>query len=427
MAAITKKIIIQAIFSVKGAKQFSASAQNINKRVSKQAQSFAASTKEQKLNNNSAKMGKIAQMGFGQVMGLSQEQFSKFNKQGRGFRTVGGHMANRLRLMTHGMRGFRMEMLGVMFFGMAITRVIGGLMGKSLEWAGVMDVIGAALGILFLPVALQLLDWALIFLDLVGQLTEGQKKWIGIFALAVAIFGAFVTLVGTLALGVGSLILVFGKLKMGLVKMMLGITLIIVGIGFVIGGIIQIIANWGEHWDKVVAGISKVLFGLGLILLGVAIIIGSIPLAIIAAGVLIIAGVVWVVSKIIKHWDKIKEFFSGLWQGIKDGAKAAWEFIKDIFGKVGDLISGSFFGKAFKFVGGVLGNFHTGGVVPQTGPYLLQRGETVTPAGQTNTNVAPTINITANVSSDYDVRRLAEQLKRYWVTDFERASQGRTV
>ena len=30
---------------------------------------------------------------------------------------------------------------------------------------------------------------------------------------------------------------------------------------------------------------------------------------------------------------------------------------------------------------GLLGSFQTGGTVPQTGPYLLHRNETVTPAG----------------------------------------------
>ena len=31
-------------------------------------------------------------------------------------------------------RGFRMELLGIMFFGMAIIRMMGGLIRKSLEW-----------------------------------------------------------------------------------------------------------------------------------------------------------------------------------------------------------------------------------------------------------------------------------------------------
>jgi len=35
--------------------------------------------------------------------------------------------------------------------------------------------------------------------------------------------------------------------------------------------------------------------------------------------------------------------------------------------------------------------------------------------------------VNAVVNSDYDVRRLAEELKRYWVSDFERVSQGRTL
>jgi len=150
--------------------------------------------------------------GFGQVMRMNQEQFRKFNESGVKFNKTGGRMANWLRKSTHGMRGFRMEMLGVMFFGMALQRTFNGLIKTSLEWTGVNEVLTTTLGLLFLPVAELLLNWALMFLEWVGNLTEDQKKLIGMFVLLGIAFGTVLLVIGTLALGIGSLIMAFGWL-----------------------------------------------------------------------------------------------------------------------------------------------------------------------------------------------------------------------
>jgi hypothetical protein len=69
-------------------------------------------------------------------------------------------------------------------------------------------------------------------------------------------------------------------------------------------------------------------------------------------------------------------------------------------------------------------SFQTGGIMPYTGMAMLHAGETIIPAGESLNNQV-TINITASVSSDYDVRRLADQLSKYWTNDFERISKSR--
>ena len=63
--------------------------------------------------------------------------------------------------------------------------------------------------------------------------------------------------------------------------------------------------------------------------------------------------------------------------------------------------------------------------VPSTGPYVLHKGEAVIPANQNRPGMNITIN--ATVANDYDVRRLADQLKRYWTNDFEKLTQARGV
>jgi hypothetical protein len=68
--------------------------------------------------------------------------------------------------------------------------------------------------------------------------------------------------------------------------------------------------------------------------------------------------------------------------------------------------------------------FATGGVMPYTGLAMVHAGETITPAGQ-GINSSPVFNINASISNDYDVRRLAEQLNKYWTSDMERISKGR--
>lgn len=219
-----QKVQVMLEYITKGAEMFRRNSEKFNKGIEAQAALTESLTKTQKANTNSTNMNATANKGFGGVMRMGMSEFKQFNEQGRKFSTIGGAMANRMRLATHGLRGFRMEMLGVMFFGMAMQRVFSGLLKTSLTWVGVTEIMTTALGILFLPVALMILDWAIAFLGWVNQLTEAQKLFIGKMVLAGIAIGAFLFLVGTLALGLGSLIQVFGFLlnPIGLVLTALG-------------------------------------------------------------------------------------------------------------------------------------------------------------------------------------------------------------
>jgi len=60
---------------------------------------------------------------------------------------------------------------------------------------------------------------------------------------------------------------------------------------------------------------------------------------------------------------------------------------------------------------GILPSRQFGGGIPETGPYLLHRGETVVPANQTaNSTVNITNHIYATINNDMDVRTLAQKL-----------------
>ena len=341
--------------------------------------------------------------GFGQAMKAPVKDLGAMRGRLDGAGAAGRKFGVGLRNMTHGAKGFRMEMLGIMFFGMSLTRIFSSLTRTSMEWMGSTEILSAALGLLFLPTAEKVTDWILIFLDWVGRLTERQKKWIGNIVLVVGALGLILTILGTLALGVGSLIMVFGSFA-GVIAAITAVGAVIAGVGLIVWGVIKIIQGKLE-------GIGLVIMGIGVILL---LFIGWWALIPIAVG----AAVYWV----IKHWQGVKDFFASL-----------WTWLKGIFKKIAQAGKKAFSftptGMIYSIGKKILGSFQTGGVVPETGPYTLHKGETVVPTGQPGGagGMSPTININASISSDYDVRRLADQLKRYWVSDFESVSKGRTA
>jgi len=148
--------------------------------------------------------------GFNQVMGQNMETFKSVNKANVKYASTGARVANRTRQLAHGMRGFRMEMLGVMFFGMAIQRLFVGLLKPSLELVGMFDLWRTTLEILFLPIAMMLFEFLLPLMMWLMNLSESTKLMIGKLVLFAAAIGAVLFIVGTLALGIGALIMAFG-------------------------------------------------------------------------------------------------------------------------------------------------------------------------------------------------------------------------
>lgn len=155
----------------------------------------------------------VAGMGFRNVMQMSLGTLKQVNEQGlqKGF-TRAGKFAFGLRRLTHGMRGFRMEMLGVMFFGMGVQKFFTGLLKPALQLTGFMELLSMTLAIVFLPVALMLLDLLLPLFMWFMNLSEATKLLIGKMVLWGAIIGGALFIIGMFALGIGSLILAFGGL-----------------------------------------------------------------------------------------------------------------------------------------------------------------------------------------------------------------------
>jgi hypothetical protein len=200
-----------------------------------------------------------------------------------------------------------MEMLGVMFAGMAIQRVFNGLIKTSMEWMGVSEILSVALGILFLPIAEFIQGVALDFLNWVSTLTEEQKKWFGIIVLGIIIFGGLLFIIGQLFIGFSSIVMALSGL--GIIKPIVDASSIATGAtaasGFLktlklLGGLAAIGISIKLAWDvmsakgpvtgldmlkSIGAGLAA---GIGAFLLGV-----SLPGAIIIGGLVATVLIAW--------------------------------------------------------------------------------------------------------------------------------------
>lgn len=219
---------------------------------------------------------------FGGIMTQNLEGFKKQNQANVSMINTGGKLANRIRLMTHGMRGFRMEMLGVMFFGMGIQKFFQGLLKPALQLAGVFELMNAILGILFLPTALRVMQWAIDFFEFIDK-HPGVANFIRTLTILGIILGSILFMAGMFALGIGSLILAFEKTAIigvfiGLIK---GIALAFTTslLPFIALAIIAIggfVSAWKEDFEGIrrfvkdfVTGIKQMFSGLVKIVKGV--------------------------------------------------------------------------------------------------------------------------------------------------------------
>ncbi len=381
----------------------------------------------QKLIDNSTAVNKVAKQydSFSGVMGMGLTNWRKFNDQGGEFSTIGARAANRFRLMTHGLRGFRMEMLGVMFFGMGLAMFFTGLLKPALQLVGIFELWSQTLAILFLPIALILLELFLPIMEFFISLPAPMQIAIGLFVILAAIFFKLVFLFGMFALGVGSLIQAFGGWVViqpiiaafgAAITASLAVVLIVLAI--VVIAIIGFALAWKENFGNIKGWVKLMWIGIKQTFTGI-----------------------WQFIKSV--WMIISGLFSGNTEKIIEGFKLMWVAIKNIFTGLlrfvggllvtlglsilralwGAVVSiGGLLVKAYGylkekvsgFVGGAVGKIkggrQTGGFIPHTGLYKLHAGETVNQAGDT-INSSPIINVYGATSEDL-VSQISEAVTR---------------
>ena len=486
--------------------------------------------------------GQMANLGISaQSAGLSVKTFNKTIKgmginfvQGMGFidKFTGKLMdtAKVTRMVSVQAKRFKMEWLSVMFAGMAISRVFGGLVRTQLELFGVTDTLSAMWTTVLLPIMELITPFLFSMLEFFMNMPDSVKLVTGALIIFTAILGLILTVVGQVMLAIGGFS-ILGVTLSGVISFLGIFAAILIGIILIVKGIYDIFKRKFE-------GIGQIIMGIGVILL---LFIGwwaLIPIAVGAVVYLVIKywdkvksffirvwgiikktfskawdfikamflkltvvniiiknwdmiknffGRVWksikktfskawdfikaiffkatVVGIIIKNWEKVKKFFSGLWGGLKRGFVKVWESIKSTSkGAINVLISGMNFwirglenminiainglnklirlmnkvpGVDIRKIGDVdlgrIPSFQTGGIVPETGPALLHKGEMVIPRSEVNRGAGKTIifnntfNLDNKVSSDVDIDRLAEEINRKLAPQFERAVGRGTI
>ena len=133
---------------------------------------------------------------------------NSFNEQGEPIDILKNKITDLNGMMTVGFKKiqrFDANMLGVMFAGMALQRTMNGLLQTSFEWMGIQEVVNDTLGVVFLPIAEEVLNVLLPISEWFMNLTEEEQKIIGTITLIGAAIGTMLSTVGTISLGAQSI------------------------------------------------------------------------------------------------------------------------------------------------------------------------------------------------------------------------------
>ena len=303
--------------------------------------------------------------------------------------------------------------LSVMFAGMALSRAMSGLLSTSLEWTGVTELLSLTLGVVFLPVAEQLLGILLPILNWFMEWPDWAKTFLGWIVLIAAGIGFLLTLVGQIGLA------------------MIGFEALS-SFGGVLGGLTEI-GNKAEGVEGKVSGLSKTLGDVGVslavtlavttfvtgltedslvdalddfVISGLAVAIASallgaatVPAVSVGALTLLVGlGIKWLlddpsnISQVIK--DSIDGFARGGISGAITGAISSTGR-----GVLGDLYAGA------------KDKIFSGSTLPSTLPQSSLSNPTEPIFNNSNASNSPNINITQNISGSTspEIKALIEQ------------------
>ena len=155
--------------------------------------------------------------GFSKVMNMTNDEFrDAIDKVGE-FRTTGGKFAARIREMTVGTKGFRAEILTLLFFGMALKNWMRSMLSPAAELFGIFELIDITKMLLFEPVMEKILPLFIKLLEFVEALPRPIKEVIGWFVILVGIAGTVAVGFALLTFGISATIqnlsLLTGALK----------------------------------------------------------------------------------------------------------------------------------------------------------------------------------------------------------------------
>lgn len=231
-----------------------------------------------------------------------------------------------------GMTRFRMELLSVMFFGMAMQRLFMGMLQPAMEVAGIFDIISIILEVLFLPIVLALLPFLLEIMNWFLNLPEGAKMFIGILVLVGAIIGTLLMVFGQLGLGLMGVAMAFGGVSVGGTAVSMSLGAMLAPLGALIVPILAIIAivallwlAWETNFGNCRQYFQEIWDGIKNILQGVADFFGGI--------FDIIVGIVTMDTE--KIGEGIRKMWSGIQSVFKDGI---WKILVAFGNWINDML-----------------------------------------------------------------------------------------
>jgi hypothetical protein len=190
---------------------------------------------------------------------------------------------------------FKMELLGVMFFGMMLRNTFSQMLQPIMDAYGIMEIWSQMLLTLFLPVMDAIFPYLLSFMEWFMNLPDSIKTLIGIFVLFMIGIGQVLYLFGALGLALNSLLIAFSG-----------------PLGGAITGIGTALVELGA--------IAGILFGVI-----IAIVIGFV--------------IAWK-----ENFGQIREWVMVMWEGIKGMFKGGFEFIKGLLKVFISIFKGDFSG-----------------------------------------------------------------------------------
>ncbi len=333
-----------------------------------------------------------------------------------------GKMDLALRKTTRGVKSFNFAWLSVMFAGMALTRVFGGLIKAQFQLFGITELFTNLMTIILLPLMELLLPIFLKLFEIFSELPDGVKLAIGAFILLGFVFGILLMIIGQVALAVGGFTLlwpVLGTAAAAVIGGIVGSLGLILG---VIAIIIIIVAGMFIAWknnflgmktivDNFISGVKQIFNGLVGVIGGVLNIIKGIFLGDFE---LVKQGIVMIFNGLI---DIIKGKFKALTSfilGVFVGAlQVVWNIVKLIIDGIKFIVTGiGKLGGKTPSIGLGLPGRQSGGIIPETGPFMLHKGEKVLPAHQARGSSGEIVINQTNVINVSDKRELEDMIRR---------------
>ena len=411
-----------------------------------------------------------------QISGMSMKQFNKQLRNNAMLMTKSNQVVDRLsgkqlklgNVMRQGMyqaRRFKMEWLSIMFAGMALSRAFGGIVKAQFQLYGVTDSLSAMWTTVMSPAMDMISEKLYDLIERVMELPLDTQMTVGLTVLGLTALGYLVAALGQVFLAVMGLKLLFPKLAGtiaaaggGILGVFKAIRLGLLGIGstfLIVGAIVAMVAigmylAWKENFMKMKqivsdlwSGIKQIFGGIiqffkGALQIIVGIFTGNFDMVkegfmnLLKGFVNTITGLVNVVmSAVMAITVGVIRIVAGIIQTVINAIIALANVISRLFGGKGKIRSVDILGWLGKLdaTAPKIPKWQTGGLVVETGPAILHRGERVIPKGRTggygDLIFTPTVYINASISNDMDIRSLATKLNEFWVRDFERIAQTR--